>query len=45
MSSSNTSGSTGQLIRLCAGYFGFYVVTGVLEIDEELWDPSMPRCS
>ncbi len=30
MTSSKSSGSTSQLIQLCAGYFGFYVMTGVL---------------
>lgn len=30
MSSDRRSGSTSQLIELCAGYFGFYVMTGML---------------
>jgi hypothetical protein len=30
VTSNKSSGSTGQLIQLCAGYFGFYVLTGVL---------------
>jgi hypothetical protein len=30
VSSDRRSGSTSQLIELCAGYFGFYVMTGML---------------
>ncbi len=30
MTSNKSAGTTGQLIQLCAGYFSFYVMTGVL---------------
>ncbi len=30
MTSNKSSGSTAQLLQLCAGYFSFYVLTGVL---------------